>query len=108
MTDTEMWSTVVGFVSATFILPVIQQPGWSRAKRSLVTLAWSVLSAAVTAWLTGAFAGANGLRSYASALLFVFVTAITGYYGLARPLGVAPAIEAATSRRSARHAAPPA
>lgn len=100
MTDTEMWSLIVGFFSATFVLPVIQQPRWSPRLRSMVTFVWCLLVAVGTAWLTGAFADAVDVRTWVTAFLGVFVGAIVGYKGLAQPTGLARAIETATSPKS--------
>ncbi len=97
MTDTEMWSIVVGFVSATFVLPIIQQPRWSSRTRSLVTFAWCLVAAAGTAWTTGAFAAATDARSWITAFIGVFIGAITGYKGFAQPTGWAAKLERATS-----------
>ncbi len=97
MSDTEMWSLAAGFLSATFILPVIQQPRWPSSLRALVTLVWCALVAAVSVYLAGGFLGVHDVRSWAGAALGVFVGAITGYKGFAQPIGIAPAIERATS-----------
>lgn len=97
MTDTEMWSLVAGFLSATFVLPVIQQPRWPSHVRALVTFVWCVVVAVGAAYLTGAFDAADDVRSWATAFLGVFVGAITGYKGFAQPVGIAGAIENATS-----------
>lgn len=108
MNDTEMWSLIAGFVSATFVLPVIQQPRWPSQVRALVTFAWCILVAVGTAYATGAFDAAADVRSWVTAFLGVFVGAITGYKGFAQPVGIAPAIERATSPGGSPgvHAAP--
>lgn len=107
MTDTELWALAAGFISATFVLPVIQQPSWPSQVRALVTFVWCILVAACTAYLTGAFSAATDFRSWATAFLGVFVGAITGYKGFAQPIGIAGAIERATSPGSppGQHAA---
>ncbi len=98
MTDLQMWGLVVGFVSATFVLPVIQQPAWSARRRAAVTFGYCVFAGLVTAYLTGSFDGVHNVRAGVSAVLFTLITAIASYKGFAQPTGVAPAIEAATSR----------
>lgn len=105
MGDVEMWSLVAGFLSATFVLPVIQQPSWSTTTRSVVTLAWCLASSAVTAYLTGSFTGLIALRDWLSAFLGVFVGAIAAYRGFAKPTGIAQRIEESTSPKPGRHQA---
>ncbi len=97
MSDLQMWELIVGFISATFILPVIQQPTWAQKTRAAVTFAYSVVAGLVTAYLTGAFDGVHDVRAGVSAVLFMLVTSIASYKGFAKPVGVAPAIENATS-----------
>jgi hypothetical protein len=97
MSDLQMWELVVGFISATFVLPVIQQPNWSEKRRALVTFAYSVVVGLGTAYLAGGFEGVNDVRTGISSVLLMLVTAVASYKGFAKPVGVAPAIEAATS-----------
>lgn len=99
MSDAVMWSQVAGFLSATFVLPIIQQPKWTDQMRSLVTFLYSIAIGAGTAWFTGAFdqGAENATKSLTTAVLFVFISAIATYKGFAKPLGIAPAIEIATS-----------
>lgn len=97
MTDLQMWELVVGFLSATFVLPVIQQPRWSEKVRALVTFLYSVVVGLGTAYLTGAFEGVHDVRTGVSSVLLMLVTAVASYKGFAKPTGVAPAIERATS-----------
>jgi ribose/xylose/arabinose/galactoside ABC-type transport system permease subunit len=95
--DLQMWQLLVGFLSATFILPVIQQPRWSVQLRALVTFIYCVLAGWGTAYLTGAFDGIHNVRTAVSSILFTLVTAVASYKGFAQPTGIAPAIEHATS-----------
>lgn len=95
--DLMMWNLIIGFLSATFILPVIQQPTWSAAKRAGVTFAYSVLIGLGTAYFTGAFSHLNDVRAGVTSVLLTLVAAIASYRGFAKPVGVAPAIEDATS-----------
>ncbi len=97
MTDLQMWELVVGFLSATFVLPVIQQPRWTARTRAAVTFVYSIVVGLGTAYLTGAFAGIHDVRAGVSAVLLMLVVAVASYKGFAQPLGVAPAIERATS-----------
>lgn len=89
---------VIAFISATFILPVIQQPGWSQKVRALVTFLYSLIVGALTAW----FAGDLDLANATESVLSVFVVAIAAYHGFAQPTKIAPAIENATSPSGSR------
>lgn len=97
MTDGQMWELIVGFISATFVLPVIQQPHWSARVRAAVTFGYSVVVGLVTAYLAGAFNGVQDARTGVTGVLTMLVTAIATYHGFAKPTGIAPAIESATS-----------
>jgi hypothetical protein len=97
VTDLAMWEVIVGFISATFILPIIQQPSWTEKVRSLVTFAYSIVVGLVTAYLTGGFDNVTDPRTAASAVLLMLITAISTYKGFAKPTGIAPAIEEHTS-----------
>jgi hypothetical protein len=89
-----MWELVVGFLSATFVLPVIQQPRWSQGTRALVTFLYSVVVGLATAYLSGGF---DGVHTGVTGVLTMLVTAVATYKGFAKPIGLAPAIEHATS-----------
>lgn len=97
MNDLQAWELVVGFLSATFVLPVIQQPRWTAGTRSIVTSGYAIVVGLGTAYLTGAFAGVHDLRTGVSAVLLLLVTAVASYNGFAKPTGIAPRIERATS-----------
>ena len=100
MSDLQMWDLVIGFLSATFVLPVLQQPHWTSRARALLTFAWSILCGAGVTYLGGAFShlGGAGGRAVVSSVLLTLVAAVGSYKGFAKPTGIAPAIEAATSR----------
>lgn len=99
MTDVAMWALVVGFVSATFVIPVLQRPTWKPGLRAAVTFAYSVLVGAGTVFFTGGMqpGALQNPRVMATTILLVLVTAISVYKGFAQPTGIAPAIEHATS-----------
>jgi hypothetical protein len=99
MSNADMWSLVAGFLSATFVLPIIQQPHWSELFRSLVTFAYAIVVGLGTAWFTGALDSTSlgNAKSATTAVLLVFVSAIATYKGFGQPTGIAPAIEHATS-----------
>lgn len=95
--DLAMWNLIIGFLSATFILPVIQQPTWTASVRALVTFAYSIVVGLGTAYFTGAFAHLNDVHAGVTSVLLTLVAAISSYKGFAQPTGLAPAIESATS-----------
>jgi hypothetical protein len=103
-TELATWDLVAGFISATFILPVLQQPRWSKQTRAVLTFVWCVIVGLVAAWLTGAFDGAGGGHSAVSSVLLTLVSAIASYKGFSQPTGIAGAIENATA--VGRHRAP--
>lgn len=95
--DLAMWNLIVGFLSATFILPVIQQPSWPAGRRAAVTFAYSVVVGLGVAFFTGAFAHVPDVRAGISSVLLTLIAAIASYKGFAQPTGIAGTIEAATS-----------
>lgn len=95
--DLAMWNLIVGFLSATFVLPVIQQPGWSSKLRAFVTFVYSVIVGLGTAFFTGAFSHLNDVHAGITSVLLTLIAAISSYHGFAQPTGVAASIEAATS-----------
>lgn len=97
MSDLMMWDLIVGFLSATFVLPVIQQPAWSSARRAAVTFVYSVLVGLGIAYFTGAFANLGDVKSAVTSVLVTLVAAIATYKGFAGPTGIARTIEGATS-----------
>ncbi len=97
MNDLAMWNLIVGFLSATFVLPVIQQPKWSAKTRSAVTFLYSIVVGLGVAYFTGAFSHVDDLRTGVTSILWTLIAAISSYKGFAQPIGIAPAIEAATS-----------
>jgi len=97
MSDVGMWEVVVGFLSATFVLPVIQQPSWSQRARAAATFLWSVIAGGVTVYLNAGFSALHSVREVVSAVLLMLVSAVASYHGFAKPIGIAPAIERATA-----------
>ena len=96
MSNATAWAMIVGFISSLFIIPIIQQPGWSAMRRSVVTFAYCILAGLGTIF----FAGDFNLRDSATTILTVFVLAIGTYKGLAQYLPSTQAIEHATSPSS--------
>lgn len=97
LSSLEMWNMVIGFISATFILPVIQQPSWSEKTRSLVTFVYAVLVGGGSTYFADEFTGEQLTRS----ILLTLISAIATYKGFAKPTNIAPAIEGATSPKTA-------
>lgn len=96
--DVDMWNLIIGFVSATFIIPLLQRPSFPKWARSLITVVWSVITGVATV----AFAGDLDFTNVLHSVGLVFIAAIATYHGFAGPTGIAPAIENATSPGSAR------
>lgn len=97
MSDLAMWNLIVGFLSATFVLPVIQQPSWSPKTRAGVTFVYSIVVGLGTAFFTGAFSHLSDVRAGVTSVLLTLIAAISSYKGFAQPTGLAASIEAATS-----------
>jgi hypothetical protein len=97
MGNLAMWNLIVGFLSATFVLPVIQQPTWSSGTRAGVTFVYSIVVGVGTAYFTGAFAHLTDVSAGVTSVLLTMVAAVASYKGFAQPTGVAGAIESATS-----------
>lgn len=93
------WSMFVGAISATFVLPILQQPRWSARVRAEVMFAYALIASLGVAWFGGAVTGVDwhSARAVGEVILYVLVSTVATYKGLAKPLGVAPAIERATS-----------
>ncbi len=106
MSDLQMWQLIVAFISATFVLPVLQQPRWTAATRAVVTFLYSIVVGLVTAYLEGSLTTIRDFRTGVSSVLLFLVAAVASYKGFAKPIQIAPAIERATSPGSGRHAAP--
>lgn len=94
-----LWLLAVGFFSP-LVIAVIQQSGWSPRRQSIVAFLFYIAVATVTAWLAGIFSTAG----IVVAVLVIFVTAGNSYKLLWKPTGVAPAIQAVTSKQG-RHEA---
>lgn len=90
--DAQLFSLIVGFV-APAVIAVIQQPRFSSSVRALLTFALSVAAALGTTYFTDGIDAGNVVHS----TLLVFVAAIASYHGLQKQIGLAPAIESATS-----------
>lgn len=108
MSDLQMWEMIVAFLSATFVIPILQQPRWSDATRAVVTFLYSIVVGVVTAYLEGSLGTIRDFRTGVTAVLMFLVVCVASYKGFAKPIGIAPAIESATSRSTpaaGRHSA---
>lgn len=96
MTDAQLWALILGFLATPQAVAVINQPTWSRPARAAVMTAVSLLVGFGTAYFTGQFTG----RSVLSCVLITAVAAVAAYKGLFKPIGLAPALERATSPKT--------
>lgn len=96
MTDSQMWSLIVGFL-APLLVAVVERPGWPKWLRTVVAAGFSIAAGTGTVWLTGNLDG----RSVVTSILLVAVTSMAAYKGLWKPASVTLRIEAATSPRPA-------
>lgn len=94
MTNAAMWAGIVGFMMPVAISVVVQQ-AWSDAAKAVAAFGCCLLAATGTAY----FSGLLDVTDIARCFLIVWTLAIGTYYGFWKPIGVAPKIEAMTSRR---------
>lgn len=83
MTDTAMWSVVVGFF-VPVVLNFIVSAAWSKPIKAVVSFAFSAVVGTVTALLAGAYTG----MAIPSAILLTVVVAITAYQNFWRQVGL--------------------
>jgi hypothetical protein len=93
MTNLEMWSLIVGFLLPP-LLSVLMQKHWKPGFKAVVAFVGCLLAAVGTVLIQQD--GWDGQKWLESALA-IFIAAITSYKGLWKPVGVAPAIEDATT-----------
>ncbi len=93
LSNIELWTIVVAFFSPV-VLSVINQPGWSEKTKAVVAFLYCLVVGTITAYLTGATTGADVVTT----VLIVLVITISTYKGFWKPTGIAPSIEAKTSR----------
>lgn len=98
MTNLQMWSLVAGFFLPP-VLAVIQQSHWSNTLRALVAFAASLLVGAGTAYFSNDLTG----KTFVQAALVVLVSAVATYHGLWKTSGIAPTIEAGTTKHPPAH-----
>ena len=89
--------TVAGVLSALapLVVALLNRPSWSAGRKQLVALAVSVGLAVVALAVTGGFTSGQDVAT----VVLAVVGATQAAYALVwKPTGVAPAVEAATSR----------
>lgn len=82
MTDLQMWDLIWGFIAANFVLPILQQPKWSKQTRAAVAFGFCLVSGLVIAALNGAYDGVHDVRSGMSSVLLMLVSTIASYQGV--------------------------
>lgn len=87
-----MYELLVGFFLPP-ALALVMQPGWSDRLRSAVAFVLCLLAGAGVAYFQGDLTG----KRLASGGLIVLVTAMATYRNFWKPVGIAPAVEKASS-----------
>lgn len=96
-----MYSGVIGFF-VPVLISVIVQTGWSDRAKAIAAFLVSLAAGAGTAYFSGNFDG----RDVVTCALITLTVGISTYYGFWKPIGVAPAIQAATTFGTPAAAAP--
>lgn len=94
-TDTASWALILG-VLTPLVVAVVQQPTWPQPVRAVISLLAAVIVGVVTVLANGGLSDTSG---WLGIIALVLVASQTAYRNLWKPLGVAPAIEGATSPR---------
>jgi hypothetical protein len=74
MSDVEMLSVVIGFLSPP-VLAVIQQTPWKPPIKAVVTFIWAIVLGALTTY----FAGEWSAKNVVTVILVVLATAVATY-----------------------------
>lgn len=93
-TDTASWALILG-VLTPLVVSVVQQPKWPSQLRAVVALVAAVVVGTVTVLANGGFDDTSGVLGI---IALVLVASNTAYATLWKPTGIAPLIEAKTSR----------
>lgn len=102
--DSASWALILG-VLTPLVVALVQQPGWSRPLRAIVSVVASVVVGVITVAANGDL---TEPRPVLAVIALVLVASNTAYTTLWKPTGVAPAIEGATSPGSSRPTSTPA
>jgi hypothetical protein len=98
--DTASWGLILGVV-LPLLTALVVQPTWSKPLRAAVGLVAAVLGGVLTCLANGTIGDGQTLLS---TVAIVLVAAQATYQGFYKPSGIGPALEAATSPRTGRHA----
>jgi hypothetical protein len=98
MNVTGEWLAVLAAlgVALPMLQSLIQKSWWSSRVKAAISLGMSILAAAIAYIVQNGFSFHNW-PTFLTWLVGVFTAVVVGYHGLMRPLGLAPAVEAATS-----------
>src|SRR5574343_563087 len=91
--DLQNWQVVTGFLLPLLMSVILQKP-WSREVKAAVTFVVCYIVAAVQMWLD---TGIDASHLFGNGLA-IFVIAISTFYGFWKPTGIAPKLEAITSK----------
>lgn len=94
MDNIAMWQGILGF-AMPLLISVIVQTGWDDRAKSVCAFVCCVIGAVGTAALSGQLDGVDVVTGF----LIVFTLAMASYKGFWKPLGIAPALTAATTLR---------
>lgn len=92
LSNLAMWSIIAGALTPP-IVAIVNRSHWPRGLKSVVMIAAAVVDGIVVSWLQGDL----NFARFANSALIAGVAIITAYYGIWKPTGVAPAIEASTT-----------
>lgn len=100
LSDTASWALLAG-VLTPLLTSLVQQPKWSRRTRVIVSVIVSAAIGLLTLLANGSLN--DGPQTALSAVTLVIVAASASYKTIWEPMGVAPAIESATSPSPSLH-----
>lgn len=92
MSNLAQWSALVGFVIPILVAVVVQSK-WSRAVRTVIGVAASLVAATVTALVEAKLTAGT----WATSSIWVLTTAMVSYRNIWVPLGAAPWVEQKTN-----------
>lgn len=92
----ENWKIISAFL-LPLAMAVIIQSNWGRGFQALATFLVALIITVVKYAIEGGFAGVGDGGGVIVSAMTIFALAIPNYYGLWKPLGIAPAIEQATN-----------
>ena len=93
MSNLQMWSLIVGFLTP-LLTAAVQQPKWTSRTRALVQVAVAIVIGAGTAWFNDQIDSTKGVTT---AILVVLVASMSSYESVWKKTGATAKIEQATS-----------